>query len=104
MKKTTFRCVQSFLTIIALVLAAANGYGADKHPFSRDDYSALRRARATAISPDGKTILYLVTYDGVQGPEKREWWMIGISGENPHKLSLPEKFRPQGFSSDGRLR
>lgn len=102
MKKAISRYAHLFLTIIVLLLTTT-GHAADKHPFGRDDYSALRRAPAAAISPDGKSILYQVTYDGVQGPEKREWWMTDVSGENVHKLSLPEKFRPQGFTPDGAL-
>lgn len=103
MLKVPSRCHRLVLTILALLLLAPNVRAADKHPFGRDDYSALRRARATAVSPDGKSILYQVTYDGVKGPEKSEWWMIGVSGADAHQLSLPEKFRPRGFTPDGAL-
>ena len=103
MQKIPSRCHRLVLTILALLLLATNGRAADKHPFGRDDYSDLRSARAMAVSPDGKSILYHVTYDGVKGPEKSEWWMIGVSGAGAHKLSLPEKFRPRGFTPDGAL-
>jgi dipeptidyl aminopeptidase/acylaminoacyl peptidase len=73
----------------------------DKHPFGLDDYSALRRARALAVSPDGKTVLYEVSYDGEKGPAKHEWHLIGVSGENARKLELPESFEPAGFTKDG---
>jgi hypothetical protein len=53
----------------------------DTHPFGLDDYSALRRARAVSVSPDGKTILYVVSHDGDKGPPKDEWRLIEASGE-----------------------
>ena len=73
----------------------------DKHPFGLDDYSELRSAGAIAVSPDSKTILFGVRYDGQKGPTKREWHLIDASGENNRKLDLPETFRPAGFTLDG---
>ncbi|MGC1492389.1 MAG: hypothetical protein WA798_13540 [Candidatus Acidiferrum sp.] len=72
-----------------------------KHPFTIDDYSALHSARARAISPDGKTILYDVSTDGKKGPTKHDWHLIDVSGENARQLDLPEKFQPFGFTKDG---
>jgi WD40-like Beta Propeller Repeat len=75
---------------------------ADKHPFNTDDYSAIHRATAIAISPDGKTILYEVLFDGTSGPvNKHDWHLIDASGENPRKLDLPEHFEPSGFTKEG---
>src|SRR6202050_2190316 len=84
--------------------AARGASPADKHPFSIDDYAALRSARAVSISPDGKTILYRVSFDGTAGPaDKHEWHLMDISGENARKLDLPEHFEPSGFTKDGSL-
>jgi dipeptidyl aminopeptidase/acylaminoacyl peptidase len=75
---------------------------ADQHPFNTDDYSALHRARAVAISPDGKTILYSVLFDGTKGPvDKHDWHLMDVSGSNARKLDLPEHFEPSGFTKDG---
>jgi dipeptidyl aminopeptidase/acylaminoacyl peptidase len=92
-----------FIFLIALTSAATATRAAapDKHPFGLDDYSALRRARALAVSPDGKTVLYEVSFDGEKGPAKREWHLIDVSGENGRKLELPESFEPAGFTRDG---
>lgn len=77
-------------------------FAADKHPFNVDDYSALRGARARAVSPDGKTILYEVVYDGIAGPaNKHEWHLMDMSGESARKLDLPDDFEPAGFTADG---
>ena len=89
----------SFLFLFGCVFPAAAADG--KHPFGLDDYSELRSAGATAVSPDGKTILFGVRYDGQKGPTKREWHLIDASGENNRKLDLPESFHPQGFTKDG---
>jgi dipeptidyl aminopeptidase/acylaminoacyl peptidase len=86
---------------LLLFFLPALAHSQEKHPFSIDDYSALRNARPLSISPDGKTILYLSTYDGDKGPTKREWHLIDVTGANPRKLDLPESFEPAGFTKDG---
>ncbi len=87
--------------VVLALLNNARAAGPEKHPFGINDFSAIREARAVAITPDGKTILYVVTYDGDKGPTKREWYLIDASGENKRKLDLPESFEPQGFMKDG---
>jgi len=86
-----------------LFVALANGTAAtaDQHPFAWDDYAALHRARAVSFSPDGKTVLYQVSFDGDKGPTKHEWHLIDTAGENDHKLNFPESFEPAGFTKDG---
>jgi len=78
-------------------------WAADKHSFGIEDYSAVHRAIAVAVSPDGKTILYDVRVLGASGPEKHEWRLIDTTGENSRKLELPEKFEPAGFTKEGAL-
>ena len=95
-----FRAIVLACVLLA-TLSSVRGAGTEKHPFGINDYSALRSARAVAISPDGKTILYVVSYDGDKGPTKREWFLIDSSGDNKRKLDLPESFEPQGFMKDG---
>jgi dipeptidyl aminopeptidase/acylaminoacyl peptidase len=89
--------------LLALLATCAMEFtaAADKHAFGLDDYSALRRARAIAVSPDGKTVLYQASYDGNKGPTKHEWHLIDATGENARKLDLPESFEPSGFTKDG---
>jgi len=91
------------LPIVLFFIAACLASAADKHPYSLDDYSALHWAHAVAVSPDGKTILYAVSFDGDKGPTKHEWHLIDVSGANDRKLDLPEPFHPQGFTKDGSL-
>src|SRR5512143_3743578 len=91
----------ALIMIVSLAAGVSGALPADKHPFGLDDYSALRRARAVSVSPDGKTILYVVSHDGDKGPPKDEWRLIEASGENSRKLELPGNFRPAGFMKDG---
>lgn len=72
-----------------------------RHPFTIDDASTLRSAHAVAVSPDGKTVLYRVTFGASKGPDKTEWRLIPAAGGDSRKLDLPDKFRPFGFTRDG---
>jgi dipeptidyl aminopeptidase/acylaminoacyl peptidase len=104
MMKTSFlKLLFALAGIACFTFAAGTGVAAaDKHAFGIDDYSAIRSARAVAVSPDGKTILYRVSFNGTTGPaDKHEWRVMDISGENARKLELPEKFEAFGFTKDG---
>ena len=97
-----FLCLSlAVLSIASLSFGAPASAAPDKHPFGIDDYSALHRARALSVSPDGKNILYEISWDGTKGPTKREWHLISVSGENDRKLELPDSFQPHGFTKDG---
>jgi dipeptidyl aminopeptidase/acylaminoacyl peptidase len=90
------------LLAAALIFAASvSAAAADTHPFGIDDLAALRSARAVAVSPDGKSVLFVVGFQGEKGPARREWHLIATSGENDRKLDLPEPFTPAGFMPDG---
>jgi hypothetical protein len=52
------------------------------------------------VSPDGKSVLFVVSYQGEKGPARREWHLIATSGDNDRKLALPEPFTPAGFMPD----
>lgn len=105
MNRRTFCSIFLFSLFVALLFASnsvtVTAATADKHPFGLDDYSALHRARALAVSPDGKSILFEVSSDGDKGPAKNEWHVMDISGENNHKLELPDSFEPAGFTKAG---
>jgi dipeptidyl aminopeptidase/acylaminoacyl peptidase len=87
--------------IVSLATGLSGALPADTHPFGLDDYSALRHAHAVSVSPDGKTILYVVSHDGDKGPPKDEWRLIEVAGENSRKLELSGNFKPAGFLKDG---
>ncbi len=104
MNRQTFPGIFLFsilLTLFAAAILITPATATDKHPFGLDDYAALRRATAVAVSPDGKSILFGVSFDGEQGRTKHEWHLIDTSGENNRKLELPESFQPSGFTKEG---
>src|SRR6185437_6600313 len=51
-----------------------------KHPLEFDDWAALRSAQPAAVAPDGKTILYQVTFGVQKGTATTEWRIIDASG------------------------
>ena len=100
-KMSLFLLLRSLVFIGSLALTSAPAIAAQKHPFGPDDLTGLRSARALAVSPDGKTVLFQVSYDPEKGPSKREWHLIDVNGDNNRKLELPESFEPSGFTRDG---
>ena len=66
-----------------------------------DDAAGLRSAHAVAVSPDGKNVLYRVTFGGSKGPDKTEWHLIPTAGGESRTLDLPDSFKPAGFTRDG---
>ncbi len=86
-----------FLFIVSIPAVTQNA----RHPFTFDDAATLHSAAAVAISPDGKSILYRVTYGGVKGPDSTEWRLVSPTGGESHHLNIPEKFKPAGFTRDG---
>ena len=107
MKRQLVRKMSQCLLLLSLVfigslaLTSAPAIAGQKHPFGPDDLTGLRSARALAVSPDGKTVLFQVSYDPEKGPNKREWHLIDVTGDNNRKLELPESFEPSGFTRDG---
>lgn len=88
---------------VCVVLAAATEFALAQQnpaPFTAKDWSELRSAHPTAVSPQGM-ILYNVSYGGEKGPTRTEWWTIDGDGNNRKKLDVPDGFHPYGFTRDG---
>jgi hypothetical protein len=96
-----FRFVSMLL--LATLFGPDYSYATDPEevPFGLDEYSSLREARAVAVAPDGKTVLFVASFVGEKGRAKREWRVSGIAGENNRNLELPESFEPIGYTRDG---
>jgi dipeptidyl aminopeptidase/acylaminoacyl peptidase len=97
----SWTCWLALALLGLLSVGVASAAPPEKTVFGIDEYSALRRGRALAVSPDGKTVLFVASFDGDKGPTKREWHTIDTSGANNRKLELPESFEPAGFTRDG---
>jgi dipeptidyl aminopeptidase/acylaminoacyl peptidase len=83
----------------------AVGHRADdeKHPFTFDDYAALRSASPLAVAPDGKTMLCRIDFGAARGATRHEWKLVGADGGTPRAIEMPEHFTPFGFTRDGGL-
>ena len=90
------------LTLFCLATALLATAQNTRHRFTADDAATLRHASAVAVSPDGKTILYRVGHGALKGPDTEEWQLIAVSGGEARHLTLPEHFRPSGFTADGK--
>jgi hypothetical protein len=90
-----------FASILLLAVSIAAGAQSTRHPFTVDDASTLRSAAAVAVSPDGKSVLYRVRFGGSKGPDNTEWQLIASAGGESRHLTIPEKFKPTGFTRDG---
>jgi Tol biopolymer transport system component len=95
--------------IIALLLCAAafNAISSaqSKRPMTFEDMMQMKRLGETAVSPDGKWLLYSVTtVDLAQNTKTPELWLQAIGNSSaPFKLAVgePGDSDPQ-FSSDGK--
>ena len=96
---------RSFIALLAaglvIVPNPCSGQAVASHPFRFDDVIGLRNASAVAVSPDGQTVLYRVSYFEGTGPQKVEWHTIDGSGGHERKLNVPEQFSPVGFMPSG---
>jgi dipeptidyl aminopeptidase/acylaminoacyl peptidase len=102
--KSTQEEIMHILTFALIVLccsALPAASQSSRHPFTFDDAATLRSANAMAVSPDGKTVLYQVSFGGAKGPDNHEWRLIPVAGGDSRHLEIPEKFHPAGFTRDG---
>jgi dipeptidyl aminopeptidase/acylaminoacyl peptidase len=91
----------AFAFLVLLLTSTAATTGTTRHPFSFDDASTLRHARAVAVSPDGRGILYQVWFGASHGRDQTEWRLIASAGGESRRLKVPEGFHPMGFTRDG---
>ncbi len=92
-----------FSILAALLVAGVSAQNptSEKHPFSADDWAAIRSAHAVAVAPDGNSILYEVDFGGEKGRTNHEWHLIRPDGSGAHKLEMPADFEPIGFTRNG---
>ncbi|MGC2110705.1 MAG: S9 family peptidase [Candidatus Korobacteraceae bacterium] len=91
-----------FASLVMLAVAMSAPAQSARHPFTFEYGATMRHAEVVAVSPDGKTILYRVSFGGPKGPSNKEWRLIGASGGDARLLNIPENFTPAGFTGDGK--
>lgn len=94
----------SFIALGFVSTAAAAG--AERHPFSVEDLVRLQRVSDPALSPDGKTVVYVVREtDLAANRGRQDLWSLDIvtKGAQPRRLtSNPENDNSPAWSRDGR--
>jgi Tol biopolymer transport system component len=75
-----------YLSIILIGTAlAATTYGANKRALTFDDLMAISRIADAYISPDGRSVAYVVSSVSRTRTEAPEAWIVSVSGE-PRQL------------------
>jgi dipeptidyl aminopeptidase/acylaminoacyl peptidase len=94
----------SFIALGFVSTAAAAA--AERHPFSVEDLVRLQRVSDPALSPDGKTVVYVVRETDIAANRGRQdLWSLDIvtKGAQPRRLtSSPENDNSPDWSRDGR--
>ncbi len=96
----------AWLASLALVFGAAMSVcaAAERHPMSLDDFFALARVSDAQISPDGRSVAYvLATVDMAKNSTTSTIWVASADGGAPKQLTAgPKHDRHPRFSPDGR--
>jgi dipeptidyl aminopeptidase/acylaminoacyl peptidase len=101
MRKTTFALY--LVIVFACAPFAAAQSSQPKRPMTFEDMMHMKRLGETAVSPDGKWLVYSVTTVNLeQNAKTTELWLQAIVGGEPQKLAVakPGDSGPQ-FSPDG---
>ncbi len=94
--------------LFAFVLAAVAGRevtaGEGTRPFAIDDLFQIERVSDPQLSPDGKTIAYVVTTtDKAKNSRNSDIWLVPVAGGPPRRLTTSEKADDSPrWSPDGR--
>ena len=83
--------------VVCLVVASTT-WSAEKRAFTIEDLHKIKSISGLQISPDGKSVLYLLeTMDLGSAKRTGHVWIMGIDGQNAYQLTES----PQGESSPG---
>ncbi|HJY40962.1 MAG TPA: hypothetical protein VJ303_06995, partial [Steroidobacteraceae bacterium] len=91
---------------LASVCTAAAAADSERHPFSVEDLVRLQRVSDPTLSPDGKTVVFVVRETDLGANRGRQdLWSLDLAtkGAQPRRLtSNPENDNTPEFSRDGR--
>ena len=95
------RILSHALCMAALILATM-GAAPQRHAYGIDDWQNLRASSPVAVAPDGRTVLYSVSFGRAKGVTETEWFTIQTDGSARTKVTLPKDFHPIGFATSAR--
>jgi len=82
---------KKILTLFFVLVVAAAGFAQARRPMTFEDMMAMKRLGETAVSPDGRWLVYSVTtVDLNQNTKTAELWVQAIAGGQPQKLAVAE--------------
>ncbi len=91
-----------FLSISILIALVVSAY-AEKRGFTIEDLYRIKNVSSLQISPDGKSIIYVVsTSDLPRARRANRLWMMDIDGKNAREITTQNAFSPQ-FFPDGSI-
>jgi dipeptidyl aminopeptidase/acylaminoacyl peptidase len=92
------------LASLIVVLVAAPAWAAPKRPMTIDDLFRFKRVADPQISPDGKTVAYVVTAVDLPGNKtSSSIWLVSTDGGQTRQLTnTTKKDRHPRWSPDGR--
>jgi dipeptidyl aminopeptidase/acylaminoacyl peptidase len=80
------------LMVSLLMLSACFVQAQQKHFMTADDLWAMKRIGDAELSPDGKTLVYVVTsYNMDKNKGNSDIWLVNSDGGNPRPLKNSEK-------------
>jgi dipeptidyl aminopeptidase/acylaminoacyl peptidase len=91
------------LCISVLIVGGSTVYAEDPHPFTVHDLVAMDRVSSQAISPDGKTIVFVLRKTDLDANRGRtDLWLVDVDGKNLRRLTAhpAADFNPL-WSKDG---
>jgi dipeptidyl aminopeptidase/acylaminoacyl peptidase len=101
-----FRWLFASSLAFAFVCTAAVAADAERHPFSVEDLVRLKRVSDPTLSPDGKTVVFVVREtDMTANRGRQDLWSLDLASRDaqPRRLtSSPENDNSPAFSRDGR--
>ena len=77
---------------------------ADSHPFTADDLVRMARLSDPQVSPDGKSVAYVLRETDMDANKGRtDLWLVGLDGSEPRRLTTdPASDSSPRFAPDGK--
>lgn len=89
------------LILLLLFFAAATAFAQDKRGMTLDDVMALKNVSGAQMSPDGKTVVYSLSYSDMKENESiNEIWIVSSAGGTPRRFTSGKNDRAPQWSPD----
>jgi dipeptidyl aminopeptidase/acylaminoacyl peptidase len=91
----------TFFTFMACLTLSTSVIAQNKRPMNYDDIMALKTVGGPAISPDGKQVLYTLSYADLKDNERRtEIWIVSVDGGKPRRFTSGKNDNSPQWSPD----